>query len=96
MKNMKYFLILLMTCILLSCCNEQPNTYNSSKKKKSEPKNITKVVKNNSGIRAVGRYDFKEAGMRYVLYREVDGGLFIINMTKDSLEVDHLRNLKIR
>ena len=41
-----------------------------------------------SGITFVGRYEITEGGMRYVLYREVDGGLFIINVTKDSMETE--------
>lgn len=40
-----------------------------------------------SGIHLVGRYEVVENKMKYIIYREVDGGLFIINITKDSLEV---------
>ena len=44
-----------------------------------------------SGISLVGRYEVSESGMRYIVYREVDGGLFIINTTKDSLETEMAR-----
>lgn len=44
-----------------------------------------------SGIRFVGKYEVSESGMKYILYREVDGGLFIINTTKDSLETELAR-----
>jgi hypothetical protein len=29
--------------------------------------------------------------MKYIVYREIDGGLFIINVTKDSLETAFYR-----
>ena len=38
-----------------------------------------------------GRYEVTESGMRYIVYREVYGGLFIINTTKDSLETELAR-----
>ena len=40
-----------------------------------------------SGISLVGKYEVVENKMKYIVYREVDGGLFIINITKDSLEM---------
>lgn len=43
--------------------------------------------KTESGINLVGRYEVTENNMKYIVYREVDGGLFIINITKDSLEM---------
>ena len=47
--------------------------------------------KTESGISLVGRYEVSESGMKYIVYREVDGGLFIINTTKDSLETELAR-----
>lgn len=49
------------------------------------------VHKTESGIGLVERYEVNEGGMRYILYREIDGGLFIINTTKDSLETELAR-----
>lgn len=39
-----------------------------------------------NGISFVGRYEVVESKMKYIVYREADGGLFIINTTKDSIE----------
>lgn len=47
--------------------------------------------KTESGISFVSRYEILETGMKYIMYREVDGGLFIINITKDSLETEFIR-----
>lgn len=47
--------------------------------------------KTESGISLVGRYEVIENNMKYIVYREVDGGLFIINTTKDSLETAFYR-----
>lgn len=40
----------------------------------------------------LNRYDVKESGMQYVIYTEMDGGSFAVNITKDSLEVLKLKN----
>lgn len=92
MNRLKYMCTVLVCIFMLSCSESTNNT--SEKKPEPEPKVLTNVLLNHSGMRYINRYDFEEAGMRYVVYREVDGGLIIINMTKDSLEVEHLRNLK--
>lgn len=39
--------------------------------------------------------DFIEAGMRYKLFVSSDGGPFVINITKDSLEVSRVVKLEI-
>ena len=66
-----------MLIILLSSCTE----------------NIDNTQKTESGISLIGKYEVLENGMRYIVYREIDGGLFIINTTKDSLETELARKL---
>ena len=87
MKNLRtklrYTFYTLLACVFISCGNrttEQTPTNNVNKK--------------DSGIRFVGRYEIEEGGMKYVVYREVDGGLFILNVTKDSLDVERLQNAR--
>jgi len=46
--------------------------------------------KTESGIPLCGRYEVVENKMKYIVYRN-DGGLFVINLTKDSLEVAFYR-----
>jgi hypothetical protein len=64
--------ILMLAAVFLSSCD---NSYRDNTKRTE------------SGINFVGRYEIIENDMKYVVYREVDGGLFIINTTKDSLDV---------
>lgn len=78
-KKLSYALYTLLACVFISCGNQAPT--NNAKQK-------------DSGIRFVGRYEIEEGGMKYVVYREVDGGLFILNITKDSLDVERLRNAR--
>jgi len=36
--------------------------------------------------------DFQKGGMHYIIYNnEIKGGMFIINVTKDSLETEYLK-----
>ena len=85
MKNLRtklsYTLYILLACVFISCGGEN-----------TQDKPINNVIKKDSGISFVGRYEIEEGGMKYVVYREIDGGLFILNITKDSLNVDRLRN----
>ena len=87
MKNPKrtisYSLYALLACVFISC------SHSSQEQVSVEPLGITQQE---SGISFVGKYEVMEHGMKYVIYREVDGGLFILNITKDSLEVANLRN----
>ena len=87
MKNLRiklnYVFYTLLVCVFISCSNptaDQMPTNNVKKKR--------------SGISFIGRYEIEEGGMKYVVYREVDGGLFILNITKDSLDVERLRNVR--
>ena len=43
-----------------------------------------------SGIRHIDKYVIYEGGIKYILYRETFGGLFGMNITKDSLELELL------
>ena len=87
MKNLKrtlsYSLYALLACVFISC---------SSPKQESVEK--LEIIQQESGISFVGKYEVMEHGMKYVIYRECDGGLFILNITKDSLEVANLRNVR--
>ena len=87
MKNLKsklsYALYTLLACVFISCSNQT-----------TEQAPTNNVKKKDSGISYVGRYEIEEGGMKYVVYREVDGGLFILNITKDSLDVERLRNAR--
>ena len=67
---------LVLVAVLLTSCNQ----YHRDNTQKTE-----------SGISLVGRYEVIENNMKYIVYREVDGGLFIINTTKDSLETAFYR-----
>ena len=87
MKNLRtklsYALYTLLACVFISCGNQT-----------DEQTPTNNVKKKDSGINFVGRYEIEEGGMKYIVYREVDGGLFILNITKDSLDVEHLRNAR--
>ena len=61
---------LVLVAVLLTSCNQSHRD---------------NTQKTESGIYLVGRYEVIENNMKYIVYREVDGGLFIINTTKDSL-----------
>ena len=78
-----YALYTLLACVFISCSNQT-----------TEQTPTNKVTKKDSGIIFVGRYEIEEGGMKYVVYREIDGGLFILNITKDSLDVERLRNAR--
>jgi len=66
-----------MLAVVLSSCTKHRDNTNETE----------------SGISLVGRYEVSESGMKYIVYREVDGGLFVINTTKDSLETELARKL---
>jgi hypothetical protein len=87
MKNLRtklsYALYTLLACVFISCGNQT-----------DEQTPTNNVKKKDSGINFVGRYEIEEGGMKYIVYREVDGGLFILNITKDSLDVERLRNAR--
>jgi len=80
-RKLTYMLYILLACVFISCDNQTT---------KERPTN--NVKQKDSGIKFVGRYEIEEGGMKYVVYREIDGGLFILNITKDSLDVERLRN----
>lgn len=69
----RYFINAVLAAVLLASCGLDTHRDDTQK--------------NDSGIGLVGRYEVMENGMKYIVYREVDGGLFIINTTRDSLEV---------
>lgn len=76
-KNMKLIIIAFAITILSSCIKRKGG--------------LESTVQTESGITLVGKYKILESGMKYIIYREVDGGLFIINITKDSLETEFIR-----
>jgi len=80
--KLSYALYILLSCVFISCGNRTTEQATNNAKQKD------------SGIRFVGRYEIEEGGMKYIVYREVDGGLFILNITKDSLDVERLRNAR--
>lgn len=82
-KKLSYALYTLLACVFISCSNQN-----------TEQAPTNNVKKKDSGIFFVGRYEIEEGGMKYIVYREVDGGLFILNITKDSLDVERLRNAR--
>jgi hypothetical protein len=73
---MKKILMIVLGLILISSC---------CIKHKEDREDVHRVK---SGIVFVGRFDFNQNGMNYSIYREVDGGLVVINWTKDSLEAE--------
>ncbi len=81
-KILSYTIYVLLTCAFISCSRQT-----------TEEKTTKHTKKTNSEIILfVERYEIEEGGMKYILYREVSGGLFILNITKDSLEVKRLRS----
>lgn len=63
----------------------------TNKSNTTKNKNISGRISNiESGIRHIDKYVIYESGMKYILYREADGGLFGTNITKDSLELELL------
>lgn len=50
-------------------------------------------VDKNERIGYVDTYHFTESGMRYVLFQRDNGGVCVINITKDSLEVGWLKQI---
>ena len=82
-NKLRYSLYAVVVCVFLSCSDQTTE---------EEPTN--KVKEKDSGISFVGRYEIEEGGMKYVVYREISGGLFILNITKDSLDVERLRNAR--
>ena len=82
-NNFRYSLYAVLACVFISCGGE-----------KTQDKPTNNVIKKDSGISFVGRYEIEEGGMKYLVYREVKGGLFILNITKDSLDVERLRNAR--
>lgn len=75
-----YALFILMGCVFFKC--DEKNAIPSK-----EP-NVKSVE---SGIRFVTKYEIKEGGMKYILFR-TDAGMQLVNITKDSLTVKHLKN----
>ena len=82
-NKLRYSLYAVLACVFISCENQT-----------TEQAPTNNVKKKDSGINFVGRYEIEEGGMKYVVYRELDGGLFILNITKDSLDVERLRNAR--
>ena len=72
-----------MLAVVLSSCTEHRDNIH-----RTESGSNSAVE---SGIALVGRYEVTESGMRYIVYREISGGLCIINITKDSLETELAR-----
>lgn len=50
-------------------------------------------IDQNVRLGMVNQYYFRESGMRYILFRSDDSrsGIVIINLTKDSLEVELMK-----
>ena len=71
-KQLRNLLYTMLVAVFLIGCNENHRD---------------NTHRTDSGIYLVGRYEVTENKMKYIVYREVDGGLFIINITKDSLEM---------
>jgi len=82
-KKLSYAIYIVLACVFISCGGEN-----------TQDKHTNNVIKKDSGISFVGRYEIEEGGMKYVVYREGHGGLFILNITKDSLDVVRLRNAR--
>ena len=82
-KKLSYAIYIVLACVFISCGGEN-----------TQDKPTNNVIKKDSGISFVGRYEIEEGGMKYIVYREADGGLFILNITKDSLDVERLRNAR--
>jgi hypothetical protein len=75
-------MVVLVTCFTVSCVGVEST--------ESEPNRDVDV--NGNDLSFIDKFYVKEGDMDYVIYREYDGGIFIINITKDSLEVERLRN----
>lgn len=85
---MKTKLILLATLFLLVSCESGGTTENLNKTANSKFYQLT----NSPGFfGSLGLIDYKTKGMHYKVFQTSNGGVDIINITKDSLEIVKLK-----
>ena len=83
--------ILIFAIIFASCC-----TPNSSESSNSEPteeqKEVypTKISDSNNRYHSLAYVDHTVSGMHYRLFTTGNGDIYVVNVTKDSLEVKDL------
>lgn len=81
---MKKYIILLITSIILSNCEIRVKQANSQ---------IIHTIKDSNGHSDVYVYRYREQGMEYRIFHTGygHGGTSVVNLTKDSLEVELLK-----
>lgn len=93
---MKKSLFILLASVLIASCDskteeskvvESTDTLSKVYDYSHVQKNLTGSTWENATI----MYSHKEAGMRYDVYRFTTGGIAVVNVTKDSLQVEALK-----
>lgn len=80
---MKKLILVILVIFTLSQCNQKkPKGINNSKP-------ISSLNNNTSGIYY---YERSNGDIKYGIVTTIQGGIYIINLTKDELEVEVLRN----
>lgn len=97
MKNTFVKRIMLVTLVFvitfLSCCKPTDSeSSNSNSEPTEEPKEVypTKISDSNNRYHSLAYVDHTVSGMHYRLFTTVNGDIYVVNVTKDSLEVKDL------